>query len=282
MYMYVLPDDVRRKRGGAVAYMYISCPFLFFLKTAVVAFGVAMKGSAINIPWAQHALAKQAALATPPNRHGGLGSRISFLDLAPDTRNQIYELVFRQHSRVKQHITVSVEKGAREVPAPLSRTCRQVRSESLPYFFGKAAILFVATDEANLDACKQWLAFTPEYAVEMIQSFRLKHAHRLLPLPPSSTKRRRPPKPLELQCSVDLELTFDPTIAYPTTYRRESSHDCIPRSCSRCDCRLCEIDGGVGFRMRGEGMLEDMWKDGKVTSKGLEELFGHFSQQFPR
>lgn len=86
-------------------------------------------GQAVPGSSAEHSLAKQALLASAayPERQGDYHGNADFLDLAPDTRNQIYEYAYRFHSRIGQQISVCNEEGAREVRQTKARRFDVVR-----------------------------------------------------------------------------------------------------------------------------------------------------------
>ncbi|KAK5168446.1 uncharacterized protein LTR77_007016 [Saxophila tyrrhenica] len=217
-----------------------------------------------HISWARHCLAKQALIASAayPQRHGGYTGNSSFLDLTPDTRNQIYELVYRHHSRIGQQITVSGEKGARGVPSALSRTCTQVRSETLPYFIDRATVLLVADGPSNLKAYEDWVDFIPDYAIKMIRVVRIKHAHPTT----GATQNILVARPSDPRCFIIFELNLNAGSTRHVTYWGQGSQG----------CRLCvsnEEGRPVQLVSRIGALLRAMDSEGRVTTLGLRQVF---------
>lgn len=100
----------------------------------------------------------------------------TFLDLPPELGNRIYELVAPPRN---QHITICAEKSPRDVPHPISRTCRLVQEETAPYFLtGEGSTLvFVLRHADDLAACLDWISFVPEYSLAEVRAIRVKLFH---------------------------------------------------------------------------------------------------------
>lgn len=172
---------------------------------------------------------------------------IGFLTLAPSTRNTIYEMLYHYHKRTARSLTISSEKGPREIPAALSRTCRQIRFETLPYFFELDLIIFTLRDRADLRACREWVGFVPEKAWELVKGVRIKQTHCL-----DEQKRCR--------CQVNFELDLN-NVENPVSGPR--------RWPGGLGCKLCDASDRATIDL----ILKDMCAGGKVTPSGLELIF---------
>lgn len=101
----------------------------------------------------------------------------SFTDLPPELRNRIYDAMAPPRN---QHVTICAEeKDARDIPHPLSMTCRLLRREMAPYFLSGAGatIILVLYSETDYRACKDWISFIPAYSLGEVRTIKLKHAH---------------------------------------------------------------------------------------------------------
>lgn len=137
-------------------------------------------------PHSDHRRRMAAYIATktgslPPARHVP-GERprdtyAGFTDLPPELRNRIYELIAPPRH---QHVTIcAAEKDARDVPYPLSRTCRLVRQETAPYFLSGegATVILVLYSDDDVRACRDWISFVPAYSLGEVRTIKVKHAH---------------------------------------------------------------------------------------------------------
>ena len=115
-----------------------------------------------------------------PRREAGTVQRdqyAGFTDLPAELRNRVYELIAPPRN---QHVTIcAAEKDSRDVPYPLSRTCRLVRRETAPYFLsGEGATIILALySEADVRACRQWISFVPACSLGEVRTIKVKHAH---------------------------------------------------------------------------------------------------------
>ncbi len=122
----------------------------------------------------------------------------------------------------------------------------------LPYFIDKATVVFIAHDIPNLKACREWMNFTPGYAIEMIQTIRIKHAH------PTTFSRSH-------KCVNTFELTFCPFSTQNTSYwgqGHETCSACVPKG-----------EGSVKLVLRVRSALQAIYAEGKVTSRRLTRVF---------
>lgn len=137
--------------------------------------------------------------------------RPSFLSLAPDTRNIIYDIIYTRHNRTNHTVTISSERGYREVPADITRVCRQLRHETLSLFFDLRLVIFVVRTRSDLLACRGWLSFVPDSAWPLIRGVRVKHTHR---------------RASEMgECNLNFELGLD-NVEAPVTYWADRRPDC--------------------------------------------------------
>lgn len=169
------------------------------------------------------------------------GSKPTFLSLAPDTRNWIYDLIFSP----AQAVTVSSEKGHREVPAAISRTCRQIRKETLPYFLDMPLVIFVIRHPQDMAACREWLSFIPDHGWRLIRGIRIKHSH----CKPEAY----------LPCHLHFELALDNALS-PVSFwsdRRKECRVCGPEEVQQ-DC-IATIDL----------VLKEMCGLGHITAAGM-------------
>jgi hypothetical protein len=173
---------------------------------------------------------------------------VGFLSLAPDTRNSIYELVYRFHKRHGKVITICSEKGYREVPVDISRTCRQVRRETLPYFFDLSLITFVVEGPSDFSACKEWLGFVPESAWAQVQGVRFKQAH--------ATSAG-------LRCDLCIELSLT-SAEVPVKHWGGRQPDC-----ERCET----ADRQMNCVPMIDLILKEMCAGGKITNVGIDLIF---------
>lgn len=176
---------------------------------------------------------------------------MGFLSLAPDTRNSIYELVYQHHKRSSRTVTVSSEKGYQEVPAAISRTCHQVRSETLPYFFELDHIIFVIRGSSDLEACREWLGLVPEPAWAMVRGIRFRQTH-------WSSQQ-------DLQCNLNFDLDLR-RIEAPVSYwgqrqpwcgicaSTQGQMDCVPM----VDMIMKNMCGGGGITSSGVDLILDL------------------------
>lgn len=177
-----------------------------------------------------------------------------FLSLDPEIRNHVYELVYSHHKRTAKSVTISSEKGYREVPADLSRTCRQIRRETLEYFYDLDLVTFAIRNQLDLSACREWLTFAPESAWSMVKAIRINHSHK------SETST--------LPCSFHFELALD-KVEDPVSFWGDRQPE----------CEICyDKDGPTSLVSTIDLILKDMCGGGKITSSGLELIFEMLEQ----
>lgn len=194
-------------------------------------------------------------------RHWNMGTvtqasakRKGFLELAPDTRNYIYEIVYDHHKRTGKVITVSSERGCREVPAAISRTCRQIREETLAYFYGLDLVTFVVRNTSDLLYCREWLQFVPEPSWDTIRAVRIKQTHVSIPKTTS--------------CHLVFELALD-KIEVPVNFWGNRQPDCDT-------CSVKDVQTNLVPTI--DLILKDMCGGGRITPSGMGLIFDILDQ----
>lgn len=96
------------------------------------------------------------------------------------------------------------------------------------------------------------MKFTPDYAIDMIQSIRIKHEH-----PTTNSKNKK--------CFNTFELDFSPFATQHVSYWGQGHQACL----------VCvpKDQGSVQFVRRMEGVLQNMYAEGKVSTRRLIRLF---------
>lgn len=179
---------------------------------------------------------------------------IGFLGLDPEIRNHIYELVYSHHKRTAKSVTISSEKGYREVPADFSRACRQIRRETLEYFYDLDLVTFAIRNPSDLSACREWLQFAPESAWAMVKAIRMNHLHK------SATST--------LPCSLHFELALDKVEA-PVSFWGDR----------QLECGICyDKNGPTSLVSTIDLILKDMCGSGRISRPGLELIFEMLEQ----
>lgn len=113
-----------------------------------------------------------------PRSHSSATGRATFTDLPPELRNRIYDLLYRRSWDRLMPITISAKKDAQAVPSALSRTCRLLRYELLPYFLSEstAYITLIMRTAQGMRACRDWISLVPAFSLAHVRGIKFKCA----------------------------------------------------------------------------------------------------------